>query len=128
VFRHGASLGLGCPASALECSTPSTGSTPTRTSPSSLTTNRVEDLEALAGEAPSDEHLGPALDEMLSDSERLTRSLLGVEETDVMGPPDGTGPGPDDLPPGPGVFPAEPGWMVPGPVRRRRPSRRYPGR
>ncbi|MDN5796774.1 MAG: ATP-binding protein [Intrasporangium sp.] len=33
---------------------------------------------ALAGTAPSDEHLAAALDQLLSDSEVLTRSLLGV--------------------------------------------------
>ena len=33
---------------------------------------------ALADEPPGDEHLGTALDELLSDTQRLTRSLLGV--------------------------------------------------
>ena len=33
---------------------------------------------ALAGEPPADDHLGLALDELLSDAQRLTRSLLGV--------------------------------------------------
>src|SRR6478609_307772 len=33
---------------------------------------------ALSDEPPSDEHLGLALDELLSDAQRLTRSLLGV--------------------------------------------------
>ena len=33
---------------------------------------------ALADEPPSDDHLGVALDELLSDAQRLTRSLLGV--------------------------------------------------
>jgi hypothetical protein len=33
---------------------------------------------ALSDEPPSDEHLGLALDELMSDAQRLTRSLLGV--------------------------------------------------
>jgi hypothetical protein len=37
---------------------------------------------ALADEPPSDDHLGVALDELLSDTHRLTRSLLGVGSCD----------------------------------------------
>ncbi|MGO4602593.1 AAA family ATPase [Terrabacter sp. 2YAF2] len=37
---------------------------------------------ALSDEPPSDEHLGLALDELLSDAQRLTRSLLGVGSRD----------------------------------------------
>jgi len=50
---------------------------------------------AIADEPPSDDHLGIALDELLSDGERLTRSLLGVDPA-----------GGDDAEPGPAPFPA----------------------
>ncbi len=56
---------------------------------------------ALDGAPPADDHLGAALDELLSDAHRLTRSLLGVgagpgggpegRGGDVMGVPDGPG-------------------------------------
>lgn len=54
---------------------------------------------ALAGQDPSDEHLESALDELLSDSEALTRSLLGVpsdgepagEQGEFGGPGEGGG-------------------------------------
>ncbi|WP_083707398.1 AAA family ATPase [Intrasporangium flavum] len=49
---------------------------------------------AIADEPPADDHLGIALDELLSDGERLTRSLLGVDP--------GAG---DDAEPGPAPFP-----------------------
>jgi hypothetical protein len=59
---------------------------------------------AIEGEPPGDDHLAGALDELLSDTQRLTRSLLGVAPG---GGPDGSG-GPDgpDGPggPGPGGF------------------------
>ena len=50
---------------------------------------------ALAGVEPTDEHLSPALDQLLSDSEQLTRSLLGT------GPGDGEAEW--DRPAGPGL-------------------------
>ncbi|WP_141824321.1 AAA family ATPase [Humibacillus xanthopallidus] len=56
---------------------------------------------AIADEPPADDHLGAALDELLSDSHRLTRSLLGVDAGE--GGPDGAGPdgvGPDGFPRG----------------------------
>jgi hypothetical protein len=40
---------------------------------------------ALAAEPPSDEHLRLALDELLSEGERLTRSLLGVDAASAEG-------------------------------------------
>jgi DNA polymerase III delta prime subunit len=51
---------------------------------------------ALADESPSDDHLGVALDGLMSDAQALTRSLLGV------GTPDGDGGGVDPMgrPPG----------------------------
>jgi hypothetical protein len=48
---------------------------------------------ALRDEPPADDHLGGALDELLSDSQRLTRSLLGVGSGDAAGGPDGGTPG-----------------------------------
>jgi ATP-dependent 26S proteasome regulatory subunit len=66
---------------------------------------------ALGGREPADEHLESALDELLSDSEVLTRSLLGVAGTgDSAGEPGEPG--------SVGEFggPAEGGgWAVPGP-------------
>jgi hypothetical protein len=50
---------------------------------------------ALADEPPADDHLGIALDELLADGERLTRSLLGVDP--AAG--DGEEPGPAPFPP-----------------------------
>ena len=44
---------------------------------------------AVEDEPPGDDHLGIALDELLSDSERLTRSLLGVGAGELTGGPDG---------------------------------------
>ncbi len=44
---------------------------------------------ALADEPPADDHLGIALDELLSDAQRLTRSLLGVGSGDPAQDRDG---------------------------------------
>lgn len=44
---------------------------------------------ALAHEPPADDHLGIALDELLSDAQRLTRSLLGVGSGDPAQDRDG---------------------------------------
>jgi DNA polymerase III delta prime subunit len=41
---------------------------------------------AVADEPPADDHLGLALDELLSDAEHLTRSLLGVGADGAWGP------------------------------------------
>ena len=48
---------------------------------------------ALADEPPSDDHLGAALDELLSDTHRLTRSLLGVGPGDEPLGAEGPAPG-----------------------------------
>jgi len=59
---------------------------------------------AVVDEPPADDHLGTALDELLSDSERLTRSLLGVGSDGSGAAAEGGGewvPGPDGIPPGP---------------------------
>ena len=71
-----------------------------------------EDIVVLdAGLAfPRDEHLGVALDELMSDTERLTRSLLGVGADDLVGGPGGMG--------GPGMMSSR---------RMSRPSRIPPG-
>jgi hypothetical protein len=45
---------------------------------------------ALTDEPPSDDHLGLALDELLSDAQRLTRSLLGVGSGEPTEGRDGT--------------------------------------
>jgi hypothetical protein len=62
---------------------------------------------AIEGEPPSDDHLGLALDELLSDGERLTRSLLGVDHSPAGEA--GGGPGGDGAP-----------GVPPGVVRSRR--------
>jgi len=59
---------------------------------------------ALTDEPPSDEHLGLALDELMSDAQRLTRSLLGVGSRPDEGL-DGAEPG---MPSGRLPRPAEP--------------------
>ncbi|MGO4596811.1 AAA family ATPase [Terrabacter sp. 2RAF25] len=69
---------------------------------------------ALADEQPADDHLGLALDELLSDSQRLTRSLLGVGSGE---PADGGAGGPGGEPSGgpmglPAGFPHRPGRVV----------------
>ncbi|MCU1538105.1 MAG: Cell division protein FtsH [Humibacillus sp.] len=74
---------------------------------------------AVADEPPSDEHLGVALDELMSDTERLTRSLLGVGADELAGGPDG--PGGFGGPGGPGF--GGPGMMGPGMMVRGRPMR-----
>jgi hypothetical protein len=67
---------------------------------------------ALAGVDPGDEHLEVALDELLSDSESLTRSLLGVSTAgdDEFGEPgafgDGGASGGGWVAPAPGPMPA----------------------
>ncbi len=71
---------------------------------------------ALAGRDPADEHLASALDELLSDSEVLTRSLLGVASSGADGPAEG-GPGTEG-----GSWP-EGGSASPGPVPVPRPGR-----
>ncbi len=71
---------------------------------------------ALAGSSPSDEHLAGALDELLSDSEVLTRSLLGVAPGGpgwAGGPGEGGGPR-EDGGPGEGGPPGG-AWAVPAP-------------
>jgi hypothetical protein len=65
---------------------------------------------ALAGEPPADDHLGLALDELLSDAQRLTRSLLGVGSGEpVGGGGDGVPGGPMG---GPAGFPHRPGRSI----------------
>ena len=76
---------------------------------------------ALADEPPGDDHLGTALDELLSDSQRLTRSLLGVEAGGGGQPGGDWGPDADGgpVPPGPMIRhrarPASFGWFAYGP-------------
>lgn len=94
---------------------------------------------SLAGVDPADAHLASALDELLSDSEVLTRSLLGVSpDGDATGSGEfgepggggwvGPGPGPGPMP-GPGVMPAVYregrgfGWFAGAPRPGRRPDR-----
>lgn len=59
---------------------------------------------ALADEQPADDHLGFALDELLSDAQRLTRSLLGVGPGGAGGHGAAAG--------GPAGFPHRPGRPV----------------
>ena len=68
-------------------------------------------VEGSEGTDPADRHLSAALDDLLSDAEHLTRSLLGVDtgDLDSLDAPSGAGPGP-----GPG-----PGPMRPRPRPRR---------
>ena len=54
---------------------------------------------AVDEQPPTDEHLGLALDELMSDTERLTRSLLGVGAADLGS--GGSGPGGPDWVDGP---------------------------
>ena len=61
---------------------------------------------ALADEPPADEHLGLALDGLLSDAQRLTRSLLGVGSGDPAQHRDGDPVG------GPPGLPHRPGRTV----------------
>ncbi len=86
---------------------------------------------AVADEPPADDHLGVALDELLSDAERLTRSLLGVGLGGGAGAgwgPEGPQGGwvgePDGIPMGPGPLVRPPrgrwattsfGWFGPPP-------------
>jgi hypothetical protein len=69
---------------------------------------------ALVAEPPADDHLGTALDELLSDSEHLTRSLLGVAGS---GGADGDAqPGGDGIPRAPVMRPrGRPFPGLPGP-------------
>jgi hypothetical protein len=81
---------------------------------------------AVADEPPADDHLGLAVDELLSDSERLTRSLLGVGAANGPwgpGAPEGGWTGEaDGIPVGPGPLTRPPrgrwatasfGWLGP---------------
>lgn len=74
---------------------------------------------ALADEPPADDHLGLALDELLSDAQRLTRSLLGVDR-DARGGHESRASGPRRFPQRPGrvvpVLGHSPGEGQPGPV------------
>jgi SpoVK/Ycf46/Vps4 family AAA+-type ATPase len=72
---------------------------------------------ALSDEPPDDDHLGTALDELLSDAQRLTRSLLGVGPGEISPSREG----PDGGPPGgPFTRPARarrgPGWFAYAPA------------
>jgi ATP-dependent Zn protease len=68
---------------------------------------------ALADEPPADDHLGLALDGLLSDAQRLTRSLLGVQahgdDVDGGGMDDGAPVGPFGRP---GRASRSPGWFA----------------
>ncbi|WP_460625956.1 AAA family ATPase [Intrasporangium mesophilum] len=90
---------------------------------------------AVADEPPTDDHLGLALDELLSDTERLTRSLLGVGAGMAGWGPDGPQGGwagePDGIPVGPGPLTRPPrgrwattsfGWFGPPPPGVQMPS------
>ena len=76
---------------------------------------------ALADEPPSDDHLGAALDELLSDAHALTRSLLGV------GPAGGPDGGPGGWPGAGGPDGLGPGEGFPGAQQLRRPARAMRG-
>ena len=104
------SSGLGFSGAALEAASARTAGT--TASFAKELVRRAVVAAALAGAAPSDAHLEVAVEQLMADSEALTRSLLGSNgQHPDGGAPAGPFPGPSPFPapfPGPGVRPGPP--------------------